>query len=106
MPSTAGAFDAAGQINDGYYGVSVPTGIGYCTDANCNSTATWMVGAGAITSDHSSMINGRSNSACLFMNVTSGFKGSIFSRTITGLCTGKALSFECPNLLYVTRSLF
>ena len=95
MPSTAGSFDAAGQINDGNYGVIVPTGIGYCTDANCNSTATWMTGNGAITSDHSSMINGISNSACLFMNVTSGFKGTIFSRTIKDLCKGKALTFEC-----------
>lgn len=95
MPSTAGSFDAAGQINDGNYGVIVPTGIGYCTDANCNSTATWMIGNGAITSDHSSMINGISNSACLFMNVTSGFKGTIFTRTIKDLCKGKALTFEC-----------
>lgn len=94
LPSTAGSYDYAGQINDGNYGVVVPTGIGYCTDASCNSTATWMTGNGAITSDHSSLISGVPNSACLFMNVNFNFTGTVFSRTISDLCTGKALSFE------------
>ncbi|MCQ2609083.1 MAG: hypothetical protein MJ197_10415, partial [Bacteroidales bacterium] len=91
MPSGAGSFDATGQINDGYYGVVVPTSMGYKTDYY----ATWMTGNGAIIKDHSSMINGIENSACLFMNVKHNFEGNIFEQQISGLCTGKKLTFEC-----------
>ncbi|MCQ2607022.1 MAG: hypothetical protein MJ204_10860, partial [Bacteroidales bacterium] len=91
MPTGAGSFDATGQINDGYYGVVVPTSMGYKTDY----WATWMTGNGAIIKDHSSMINGIENSACLFMNVNRGFEGNIFAQQISGLCTGKKLTFEC-----------
>ncbi|MCQ2958600.1 MAG: gliding motility-associated C-terminal domain-containing protein [Bacteroidales bacterium] len=91
MPAGAGSFDPTGQINDGYYGVVVPTSMGYKTDY----WATWMTGNGAITQDHSSMINGIENSACLFMNVAFEFRGNIFEHQISGLCTGKKLTFEC-----------
>nr|MCR4800192.1 hypothetical protein [Bacteroidales bacterium] len=91
MPSGAGSFDATGQVNDGSYAVVVPTSQGYKTDY----WATWMTGNGAITQDHSSMIDGVENSACLFMNVKHNFEGNVFEHEITGLCTGKKLTFEC-----------
>ena len=91
MPSGAGSYDATGQVNDGSYAVVVPTSQGYKTDY----WATWMTGNGAITQDHSSMIDGVQNSACLFMNVGFGFTGNIFEHEISGLCTGKKLTFEC-----------
>ena len=86
MPA-AQKFDPTGQINDGSYGVVVPTSMGYKTDW----WATWMTG---VTSDYTSTIGGEENGACLFMNVSEGFHDVIFSTSIDGLCTNKPLFFE------------
>ncbi len=86
MPA-AQKFDPTGQINDGSYGVVVPTSMGYKTDW----WATWMTG---VTSDHTSTVGGEENGACLFMNVSEGFHDVIFSTSIDGLCTNKPLFFE------------
>lgn len=84
-------FDATGGINDGSYGVVVPTSQGYANDLTGNSYATWMNG---VTSDHTSMITGEENGAALFINVALNFKSVIFSTQIDELCAGKNLYFE------------
>ncbi|MCQ2200156.1 MAG: hypothetical protein MJZ19_10635, partial [Paludibacteraceae bacterium] len=85
--------DLTGQINDDTYAVVVPTENGYALQGN-GQFATWMNG---VTKDHSSEIDGRDNSACLFINVnkTIQYKGPVFEDKINGLCKNKELYFEC-----------
>ena len=90
MPSVL-TYDASGQINDGSYGVVVPTDKGYTLDEGGNSSATWMNG---VTSDHTSLVDGKANSAALFMNVTYNYADVIFSTQIDGVCPNKNLFFE------------
>ncbi|MFA6843329.1 MAG: hypothetical protein WCR33_02910, partial [Bacilli bacterium] len=82
-------FDAAGQINDGYYGVVVPTAIGYSLGQN--QSATWMAG---VTADHTSEITGVADGAALFINVDHNYAGPIFEGQIDGICSGKEIFFE------------
>ena len=90
MPSVM-TYDASGGINDGNYGVVVPTATGYYQDPSGNSTATWMAG---VSSDHTSMVTGESYGGALFMNVAYSYCDVIFSRQIDGLCKGKNIYFE------------
>lgn len=85
-------FDSKNDVGDGYYGVVVPTPVGYIKKDG--QPATWMTGDGAITSDHTSKISGVVNGGALFMNVTMNFKGTIFSQRIDDLCTDKKIFFE------------
>ena len=90
MPSSQ-TFDPNGGVNDGSYAVIVPTANGYCQGNSTASMCTWMNG---VTSDHTSMITGGTNEACLFINVAIMKHDVIFSTQIDGLCDGKNLFFE------------
>lgn len=91
LSKTGMAFDPSGQINDGYYGVVVPSPTGYYQDISGNSRATWMSG---VSSDHSSLVTGKSGGGALFMNITLNYSDLIFTRQIDGLCTDKNIYFE------------
>lgn len=91
LSATGMKFDKSGQINDGNYGVVVPSPTGYYQDISGNSRATWMAG---VTSDHSGLVSGKSGGGALFMNITMNYSDLIFTRTIDGLCTDKNLYFE------------
>jgi gliding motility-associated-like protein len=97
-------FDPTGAIGDDYFGVIVPVlgGFPHYEDANYSNLqpTTWLAG---VSQDHTSMISGRDNSACLFVNINKtfqspgaqGYKGPIFENQIDNLCTGKELYFDC-----------
>lgn len=91
LSKTGMVFDPSGQINDGYYGVVVPSPTGYYQDISGNSRATWMSG---VSSDHSSLVTGKSGGGALFMNITLNYSDLIFTRQIDGLCTDKNIYFE------------
>lgn len=91
LSKTGMVFDPSGQINDGYYGVVVPSPTGYYQDISGNSRATWMSG---VSSDHSGLVTGKSGGGALFMNITLNYSDLIFTRQIDGLCTDKNIYFE------------
>ncbi|MBE6325833.1 MAG: hypothetical protein E7077_02030, partial [Bacteroidales bacterium] len=95
-------FDPTGQIGDDYFGVIVPFPDGFYRLEGSDQPlhTTWFDG---VTQDHTSMVSGKDNSACLFININKdvkspgaqGYKGPIFESQIDNLCTGKELYFDC-----------
>jgi hypothetical protein len=95
-------FDPTGQIGDDYFGVIVPFPEGFYRLEGSDQPlhTTWFDG---VSQDHTSMVSGKDNSACLFININKdvkslgaqGYKGPIFESQIDNLCTGKELYFDC-----------
>ncbi|MBP5455196.1 MAG: hypothetical protein J6Y37_01705, partial [Paludibacteraceae bacterium] len=82
-------FDPTGYINDGYYGVVVPSENGYY-DAN-GQPMTWMAG---VAKDHTNAMTGVSDGAVLFINVNYNYHGKVFEATFPNICTGKEVYYE------------
>lgn len=95
--------DWTGSVDDGSYAVLVPNINGFSMgqgEYDINSSANWFTG---VTNDHTSILSGIENSACLFINVNKtvavgggqGYKGPVFEYEIPNLCDDKELNFEC-----------
>ncbi|MDO4525982.1 MAG: hypothetical protein Q4B61_11715, partial [Bacteroidales bacterium] len=95
--------DWTGSVEDGSYAVLVPNINGFSMgqgEYDINSSAGWFTG---VTNDHTSILSGIENSACLFINVNNtvavgggqGYKGPVFEYEVKNLCEDKELNFEC-----------